>query len=134
MTNRFVACTLLLVSSVGMGCGGGEPTATLQGTVLVDGEPLPHGTISFTPLEPGRGKAVSAQIEQGKYTARNVPLGRVRVLFHAVAGTGKMLFDRDAGREYEEMVSLVADEYQITGIEITVEPGSQTQDFEVSAP
>ncbi len=44
-----------------------------------------------------------------------------------------MLFGHSAGREYEEMVSLVADEDHASGIKITVEPGLHTPDLNMTA-
>jgi hypothetical protein len=46
------------------GCGAG--TATVTGEVLVDGQPLQQGVISFVPADE-QGEPASDNIENGKY-------------------------------------------------------------------
>ena len=63
---------LLLAGAVG--CGGGK--GTVSGKVTLDGKPLPAGKISFVGAN---GKATTADITDGQYTASNVPTGDVKV-------------------------------------------------------
>jgi hypothetical protein len=49
----------------------------VEGKVTYKGKPLPAGTIAF---HPAKGKPVKAVIkEDGSYTAKDVPVGQVRV-------------------------------------------------------
>jgi hypothetical protein len=123
----------LLSCLVLVGCGPGYTGATVEGTVTVDGQPLQTGTISFTPFEAGSGTGVSTEVNNGRYTATGVPIGRVRVLFVAFEETGKMVTDSDTGQQYPETIHLVPERYMTTGVEITVTEGTQTQDFELTS-
>lgn len=128
-----VVCTSILIGMLA-GCGGPDyPSGSLEGTITVDNEPLPHGQISFTPMESGQGPPVYAEISAGKYIHENVPIGKVRVVFHAQKETGRMLHDPETRRDYAEMVSLVPMQYQSTGIEIDVKPGKETKDFALTS-
>lgn len=54
------------------GCGGGAddspPRAAVQGTVLLDHKPLPHGIIRFVPVSETGGPKISANIEDGSFS------------------------------------------------------------------
>jgi hypothetical protein len=123
-------CFILLgitVSLVIAGCGGrGYPTAQIQGRVTVGGQPVARGSITFTPLQPGRGPGTSASVESGRYTVENAPQGRVRVDFQALKDTGRT--ETQFGKTYPVMVNLIPDKYR-AGLEIEVAGDSKTQDF-----
>ena len=70
---RFGLFGLFLLSAAPLGCG--SKTGTVTGKVTLDGKPLLIGKISFT----GKGKTVSADIIEGEYTAKKVPVGDVKV-------------------------------------------------------
>ncbi len=117
-----------------VGCMGEQfPSGSLEGAVRVGGKPLPQGTLNFTPLEDGRGPTVTAEIKDGRYEIKQVPLGRVRVVIHSMKETGRTIHDRETGTDYPEMQSLVPREYQVSGVEIDVQEGAKTHDFELSA-
>jgi hypothetical protein len=70
----FLTTMLVLLSAV-TGCGGkGKVTGTVTGP---DGQPLPLGRITFLPASGPPG--VSADIDDGKYTAENVATGENKV-------------------------------------------------------
>lgn len=74
---RRAACfgAVLVLIGAATGCGGkGKVTGTVTGP---DGQPLPLGRISFIPASGPPG--VTADIEDGKYTAENVPTGEAKV-------------------------------------------------------
>jgi hypothetical protein len=55
------------------GCGGGEdslPRLAISGRVTLDGKPLEHGSITFTPADAGRADATTAgaSISDGSYS------------------------------------------------------------------
>jgi hypothetical protein len=82
MANGWLKTGLTLIFAVCVtGCGevaSGPKTATVSGTVTLDGEPLESGSISFAPVD-GIGPSAGEKITDGTYTA-NVPLGEKRVL------------------------------------------------------
>ncbi|HBI41726.1 MAG TPA: hypothetical protein DDY78_02585 [Planctomycetales bacterium] len=74
---RRAACfgAVVVLLGTATGCGGkGNVSGTVTGP---DGKPLPLGKISFTPSSGPPG--VSADIEDGKYTAENVGTGENKV-------------------------------------------------------
>jgi hypothetical protein len=67
-----VFAVLPLLTVIGCGSSG----ATVTGTVTRDGKPLPAGHILF---HPATGQAVQADITDGQYTVKKVPLGDCKV-------------------------------------------------------
>lgn len=75
-TNRLFLYALLtsLVHATMSGCGGGAtdslPRHAVSGNVTLDDKPLPSGSISFDPADPGKPDAVSAgaTISNGSYS------------------------------------------------------------------
>jgi hypothetical protein len=66
---------VLVLLGAATGCGGkGNVSGIVTGP---DGKPLPLGRISFLPASGPPG--VSADIQDGKYTAENVPTGENKV-------------------------------------------------------
>jgi hypothetical protein len=65
------SCLLAVAGSFGMllaGCGGQGPLRLqLQGTVTLDGQPLPDGAISFLPVSGENGVAAGGAIAAGRY-------------------------------------------------------------------
>ena len=60
------------------GCGGSK-SAEVTGTVTVDGQTPPTGSsITFVPAD-GKSPSAGALIEDGKYTAKDVPVGTAKV-------------------------------------------------------
>jgi hypothetical protein len=54
-----------------------KETANLEGKITFKGEPVVKGKVTF---HPNKGKPVVAQIQKdGTYSAKNVPLGEMRV-------------------------------------------------------
>lgn len=135
MKNRWCAAIVAWSMLVG-GCGGGGvSTVTLEGAVSVDGTPAEKGLISFTPLKSGAGKAVSAEIRDGRYRAEKVPVGRVLAQFNAVKETGKMIQDNDpaeAGASYPETINLIPQKHR-SGVEITLSETETKHDFALTS-
>ena len=89
MLARLLLCAAAAMAAVG--CGGpakSYKTADVAGTVTLDGQPIQKGVINFIGNETGEG---SAEIVAGKFTAREVPLGKVRIFVVATRETGKMV-------------------------------------------
>jgi hypothetical protein len=106
------------------GCGGGSDLSTVQGTIAVDGTPVPSGTASFSPLD--GGEAVSANIVDGKYKAVGVSRGKNLVFLNAFVPTGGTFVE--FGISYPEEKNLVPSQYQ-QGIEVLVDKSEMVHDF-----
>jgi hypothetical protein len=76
------AAALALSAVVTLAVGCGPQTATVQGKVTVNGEPLKSGSVSF---QSATGLVVDAPIQpDGTYTAANVPVGTAKVVISAM--------------------------------------------------
>jgi hypothetical protein len=60
--------------------GAGEAKGTVKGTVTFLGKPVPKGKVTF---HPEKGDPVEADIKDGKYTAKGLPVGPFRVTIKA---------------------------------------------------
>jgi hypothetical protein len=126
------AALLVAVAFGATGCGGpGYPAARLAGIITLDGVPVPEGYVQFTPQEGGRGPVVAARIVQGKYDARDVPLGKVRVRFRAIVETDEMEKHPDNDLWAPKRVDLIPPQYA-GGVEIEVSGDKLDQDFALS--
>lgn len=64
----FLATVPLVLAAALPGCGGASvPRATIEGQVVIGGQPLKAGRISFIPIAPNEGPAATAMIVDGKY-------------------------------------------------------------------
>jgi hypothetical protein len=68
---------LLLALLLAAGCG--PPSGTVSGKVTVGGKTVPGGVVSFVPANGGKGTAIADIAEDGSYTVRNVPVGKVTI-------------------------------------------------------
>jgi len=69
-----------------------KDTATVEGKVTFQGQPLTGGKIEF---HPDKGKPVKADLEKdGTYSAKKVPLGKLKVVFK-VKGLPRSYASRD---------------------------------------
>jgi len=71
--------TLILLLTAACGCGGtadGLRRVAVDGAVIRDGAPVPHGSVAFVPGEGVPGPAASTAIESGRYefTSENGPV------------------------------------------------------------
>src|SRR6516225_7750875 len=68
-----LCCVLFFAALAVLGCGQGEPMTPVHGRVFFHGQPLPGGTIVFTPdaERGGRGPLACGEIDaDGRYTLR----------------------------------------------------------------
>lgn len=113
-----------------VGCGGAAfPVSTVEGSVSVDGEPIPAGTVSFTPLSSHTGQAIAAEIRAGKYRSDKVPRGRS--LVHITAFQDKGDKHVEFGITYPKLTNLVPEKYR-SGIELSVDAPKLTHNFELA--
>lgn len=62
-----LVATWMTAASLATGCGSETARRAVHGTVRVDGETAPHGSISFFPDQGHRGPAASTSITNGHY-------------------------------------------------------------------
>lgn len=70
---RFGACITVFTLFAAVGCGGG--TASVSGTVTLDGKPIEGASVTFTPASGdggGVGGSYGKTDAQGKFTLRTV--------------------------------------------------------------
>ncbi len=111
------AVAVAAVSIATLGCGGpakSYKTAQITGSVTLDGQPIEKGVINFIGNETGEG---SAEIVAGKFAARDVPLGKVRIFVVATRETGKMVPGSSA--PVPEIESIIPPKYS-QGIETEI--------------
>jgi hypothetical protein len=124
----FVALASLTITSCNAGSRPG--TAHLEGTVTIDGQPLPadaQASITFRPMSGGR--SAGATVSGGKYVCHDAPLGKVKVYVAVERPTGKMLVESD-NRPYPEVASIIASKYSL-GIDVDVTGDNRKLDFEL---
>jgi len=119
-----------------VGCGGGTakpsyPSARLEGTVSVDGQAVPTGTLQFMPPQGMNAAIVEAQIKDGRYVAANVPVGKVRVLFTAVRETGRV-DNKSTSQPVPEVVNMIPERYR-DGLDIEVTADLAKKDFDLKS-
>jgi hypothetical protein len=109
MKPHLVASVILLTGLAGTGCGPRDSLLTIQGTVSLDGKPLPQGQVIFTPEDKSL-RAEGAAVKDGGFTIR-VHKGPHRVEINAQA---EELRDAPAGALPEagmKISSLIPPEY-----------------------
>ena len=126
----------LLASLLSSGCDRGPakpnyPAARLEGAVTVDGQAVPSGTLQFMPPQGSKAPVVEAQIKDGRYTAANVPVGKVRVLFTAIRETGRV-DTKSTSQPVPEVVNIIPERYR-DGLDIEVTADSPKKDFDLKS-
>lgn len=114
------ACVGLLLTCLIVGCAPEKSkfvTATVQGIVKIDGTPVKEGTIQFMPTTGVSGQPTTVKIADGKFIAKDVPVGKVRALFSISRPTGKMITEYSSS--YPEIENLVPEQYR-SGVEVDV--------------
>lgn len=130
VTAGLAAAGLALLCLVGCREESGGPSARLQGAVTLDGKPIAEGTINFLPEASGQVSPASTQISEGRYDARAVPLGKVRVQIIATRETGRMI--TGSSQPVPEVLSIIPPKYA-QGIPIEVTGDNAQQDFRLTS-
>jgi hypothetical protein len=128
---RIGACLLLLVLFIAAlpGCGSDKPSfpsARLEGSVTLDGQPIGEGNLQFVPQDVGKAPVTAAPIVDGRYVAEAVPHGKLRVLLTATKKTGKMIMEYSTPRP--EIVNVIPSKYR-SGIPIDVSQDNPNMNF-----
>ncbi len=95
--NSFCWLAAALAALVGSGCShSGPQRAAVRGKVVVDGQPMAEGSISFLPTEGATGPSAGGIIRDGEYripAASGPVVGRSRVEIRGFRQTGKTVRD-----------------------------------------
>lgn len=133
---RTLLCILAAATAVSLaGCGDQMPTLT--GNVTVDGQPPPpelKGTISFEPVAGGAATAFSVVAADGSYQAMTgstpgLAAGEYRVKMALPLGVPPP----DNPTSIKFWAPLSYNNYETSGLTVTVEKGRNTKDFELSS-
>lgn len=84
-----------------VGCGGDNPLnrQPVSGTVTLDGQPIDHGSIEFSPQDP-EGVSSGGMIVDGEYSVpaeKGLPPGKYRVRIYAPEGGVPVPADQPPG-------------------------------------
>ena len=105
------SCAALLVLLAA--CGRADRLG-LQGSVTLDGEPLPQGVIQFVPLPGTKGPSAGSTIRDGQFSVepdKGVFPGTFRVEITASRKTGRKLIDRQSGQVTDELGNVLPARY-----------------------
>ena len=136
-------CATVLFSGIlltALGCGGGAgdypDMGTVSGTVTLGGSPVSGASVSFRPSEAGARGAAAVTDSSGYYELQysanmegaKVGEHTVRISTYQEAGPG------EDGELVDAVPETIPNQYNSqTTLKQTVEPGSNTFDFELSA-
>ena len=114
-----------------VGCGpSGPDIARVQGTVTMDGKPLPNAIIMFVPV--GGRPSVSETDANGKYVLEfsGGRKGAIPGINRVEINTGRLAYEKD-GKNYPAVKESVPVQYnRVTTLEFNVEAGkNNTADF-----
>ena len=129
----------LLICCAVLGCSSadqGPQRAAVRGRVTVDGKPVEHGSIQFTPVQGTTGPVAGATIETGEYSvskATGPVVGTNMVQITGSRKTGKKATNR-LGMTRDEYISMVPQHYHSQPTLIRhVEVGRNVFDFKLSS-
>jgi len=122
---------LMMALMLQVGCGpSGPEIARVQGTVTMDGKPLPNAIIMFVPV--GGRPSVSETDANGKYVLEfsGGRKGAIPGMNRVEINTGRLAYEKD-GKNYPAVKESVPTQYnRLTTLEFNVEAGkNNTADF-----
>lgn len=134
-----VTFLLLVISTIGLGCGATSDRAQISGKVLLDGKPLDQGSIQFEPAEGTSKLNAGGVISDGAYqipAAQGVPPGKYRVAITSFPKDTRKAEDvmNNPGPPPKERIAEKYNAASTTIVEVT-KGGKNQFDFQVeSAP
>lgn len=139
---RIVGGVLVLTSLLCLGCGDSGPDrGYVEGTVTMDGEPLPDAVVTFQPEDTGR-PSYGRTDENGEYELQYtsdkkgalVGSHRVSISTHERGGSAEGGYGADEAGGAKGSPEKVPAQYNYdTELRETVESGNNTIDFELSS-
>ena len=82
MLRAKILSALAFMFLAALGCGGSG--TSVSGEVTFNGKPIEKGYVTFNPVD-GKSTPVGAEIVNGKFTAKNVSVGKNKVLVASTA-------------------------------------------------
>ncbi|MCE9563451.1 MAG: hypothetical protein K8U57_15535 [Planctomycetes bacterium] len=131
--------TLLGVLLCVVGCAN-DKRSEVSGTVKLNGQDIPQGSINFIPIEGNTGAGAGAVIENGKYHIsrdKGVTSGKNRVEIRAFVNTGRKVQDPTGppGTMTTERVPALPASFNDQSTLIKeVKSGTDTIDFDINIP
>ena len=125
---RFLIVAGAILLAISLGCTGGPSRYRAEGQVLLEGEPLPSGSISFRPAAGLQANSSGTGIDQGRYQlaeGHGLVAGTYDVTITAFEKTGRMVEDPQMGM-VPEMQRI---EFAEAG-ELSVEVGPENHRFD----
>tara|TARA_R110002111_G_scaffold126741_5_gene191479 strand:+ start:62646 stop:63071 length:426 start_codon:yes stop_codon:yes gene_type:complete len=131
---------MLALLSTAVGCGSSELSydkGTVQGTVTVNGEPLPSGKIRFIPEVKTIGKLTAADITDGRYQfdlEKAPAVGSHRIEIIAMRNTGNKIQIPDApeGTMMEETEQYIPAPYNTSSrLTLEIKAGENEGNFDL---
>jgi hypothetical protein len=115
------------------GCGDAGNMGVVSGTVKLDGQPVPSGTITFVPVD-GMTTTAGGPIRDGHYSVK-VPIAVMRVSISVPKVTGsKKLYDTPDSPEMPLTAEALPARYnEQTELKIEVKAGSNPMDFDLTS-
>ncbi len=101
MSRLILMLALLLTAPSLSGCAN-DPRQAVEGTVTLDGQPLPSGTLTFRPAPGTTSPSAGAEIESGRFVLpreKGPFAGEFLVEITAWRETGRSYVDPDMGAE-----------------------------------
>lgn len=132
---RFASRGILVFATAALlaftGCSESTTHGTVQGTVTLDGEPLPEGVVRFVPTDRSTGTA-SAAITNGEYSA-TVPIGLNRLEFSAPKVTGKQkMYETPDSPTVDVVTELIPERYNLQSeLQLQVDSGTSQHSNEL---
>ena len=96
-----VLCFSLAGWCLVVGCGGDSGRKSVEGTVTLDGQPLPSGSVTFVPLPGTKSPTAGAKVVDGKFSIpaqKGTFDGKFRVEITATRASGRKVPDRWTGK------------------------------------
>jgi len=126
-----LTCLAALLSVAALGCAAKK--GTIEGTVTLDGEPLPKGSIQFYPTE-GVGQSAGTLIIDGNYkTEASVGVNKVVINSTKVIRRVK-LYDTPKSPMVDHVMEALPARYNARSeLTVTVKSGTNTMNFELTS-
>jgi major membrane immunogen (membrane-anchored lipoprotein) len=123
----------LLLSVLLIGCGKGDDTVEVSGTVNYEGKPLEKGSIQFSPVD-GKTATSGGDIIDGKYSFKSY-LGNMKVSISAPKVVGKKkVYETPDSPVMDVTDELLPKKFnEATELQYEVKPGPNQKDWDLQS-
>ncbi|MGQ9771733.1 MAG: hypothetical protein ACUVQG_14365 [Thermogutta sp.] len=122
---------LAVVGASITGCGGPQK-GTLTGRVTFAGQPIEEGGIRLDPAS-GTGEPMATKIANGEYRFETgIPVGEYKVFITAQRNAGEVM-SPELGQKVSVREQYLPAKYNVqTQLTVKINPGSNSQDFDLT--